>query len=60
MDELLKKLKGQVSNNAGEAFAKLNSQESRQMEELIGKTWGRALKKNKSLIHLDLSSNHFS
>jgi hypothetical protein len=30
------------------------------MEELIGKSWGRALKKNKGLVHIDLSANHFS
>lgn len=30
------------------------------MEQLIGKTWGRALKQNKSLIHLDLSNNYLS
>ena len=30
------------------------------MELLIGKSWGNALKKNKTLIHIDLSNNHIS
>lgn len=30
------------------------------MEEMIGGAWGRALKKNKTIVHIDLSDNHFS
>lgn len=56
----MKKLKGQVQASAGEAFSKLKQQEAQQMEDMIGKAWGRALKKNKSLVHIDLSKNHFS
>jgi|LauGreDrversion4_2_1035121.scaffolds.fasta_scaffold37817_3 hypothetical protein len=27
------------------------------MEQLIGRTWGKSLKYNKTLVHLDLSNN---
>jgi hypothetical protein len=30
------------------------------MEHMIGRNWGKALKLNKTLIHIDLSSNDFS
>jgi len=30
------------------------------MEQLIGKVWGKYLKRNKTLVHLDLSNNMFS
>jgi hypothetical protein len=29
-------------------------------ETLIGKAWGKVFKHNKSLIHVDMSHNHFS
>lgn len=59
--EIMKKLKGLPQpQTAGEAFSKLTQQEQQQMEELIGRTWGRTLKHNKALVHLDLSNNHFS
>ena len=57
---ILKTLKNQPQQSAGEAYQKLNEQETIQMEESIGKTWGRALKNNKALVHLDLSNNMFS
>ena len=30
------------------------------MEQLIGKTWGKPLKYNKTLVHIDLSNNMFN
>jgi hypothetical protein len=57
--DVLKKLKGQPQPSAGEAFSKVLADESKNMQELIGKSWGKVFKKNSTLIHIDISNNEF-
>lgn len=57
---MLKRLNNKPQKSAAEAYEKMNDYEALEKEELIGKTWGRMLKNNKTLLHLDLSHNYFS
>jgi len=55
----VKLAKSNGGGNQGEVYGKIREGEYMEKEGMIGKAWGKVFKKNKQLVHVDLSNNQF-